>query len=198
MSAVNAPFGFEAAYHPSGQIRSKPYPIASAFAASIFKGDPVKLVTGGVIELGTSDGTRLGTVDNVGLIGIFAGVEYIDANGKPTVSNYWPGGTTATNIRAYVWDDPDTIFRVQGSGAIAQTAVGDQMDWGGFAAPGGSTATGISTGNLNIATIVGAGQQGQFSIREIAREVDNAAGDAFTVVLASIAEHQLRAEAVAV
>ena len=61
MSSVSAPFGFSPSFHNSGQIRPKAYAIASGYATSIFKGDPVKISTDGTVVLGTSDGTRSGT-----------------------------------------------------------------------------------------------------------------------------------------
>lgn len=198
MSATNAPFGFVAAKHPSGNARANAYTIASAYAANIFQGDPVKLVTAGTIQLGTSDGTRTGTVDNISLLGVFAGCEYIDGTGKPVVSNFWPASTVATNIVAYVYDDPDTQYVVQSNGSIAATAIGDQADWAEFNTNGGgSTATGRSTGALS-STLVGAAANGQFRILEIQRGVDNAAGDSYTKVVVQIAEHSYRAEAAAV
>lgn len=197
MSGTNSPFGFMAAKHPSGMCRASEYTIASAYAANIFQGDPVKLVTAGTIQLGTSDGTRTGTVDNISLIGIFAGCTYTDATGKINFSNYWPSGQVATDIQAMVYDDPDTTFLVQADGAIAASALGDEADWSGFAAPGGSTATGRSLATLS-ASLVGAGAQGQFRIVEIDRSLDNAAGDSYTKVLVQIAEHAYRAEAPAV
>ena len=65
MSSTSAPFGFRASYHNSGQIRPKAYTIASTYAANIFSGDPVKLTDAGVVQLGTSDGTRSGTTDGI-------------------------------------------------------------------------------------------------------------------------------------
>jgi hypothetical protein len=73
MSSISAPFGFRASYHNSGQMRPKAYVIASTYAANIFSGDPVKLTDNGVIQLGTSDGTRSGTTDGVSLLGILDG-----------------------------------------------------------------------------------------------------------------------------
>ena len=70
MSATNAPYGFICAKHPSGQSRANEYQITSAYAANIFTGDPVKLVTTGTIELATSDGTRTGTVDGIEVLEI--------------------------------------------------------------------------------------------------------------------------------
>lgn len=197
MSSVDAPFGFIAVKHPSGQMRAREYSIASGYAANIFLGDPVKLVTAGTIQLGTSDGTRTGTVDNISLLGIFAGCSYVDSTGKPNYSSYWPTGQVATDIKAFVYDDPETTFLVQSSGSVAATGIGDQADWTGFTAPGGSTETGRSHAALS-ASLVGAGQQGQFRIVEFDRTPDNAAGDSYTKVLVQIAEHQYRAEATAV
>ena len=79
MSSVSAPFGFRASYHNSGQIIAKAYTLATGYAQNVFQGDPVKLVDTGVIQLGSSDGTRSGTTDGVLLLGIFAGCQYIDA-----------------------------------------------------------------------------------------------------------------------
>lgn len=197
MTAVSAGFGFQAARHPSGCLRATPFPIASAYAADIFTGDPVKLVTGGSIQLGTSDGTRTGTVDNVSLLGIFAGCQYTDAAGKPNISPYWPSGQIATDIVAWVYDDPETVFLVQANGSVAAAAIGDQGDWIGFTAPGGNAIIGRSSAQLN-SSLVGAGQQGQFRIVQFDGGVDNAAGDAYTKVLVQIAEHQYRAEATAI
>lgn len=197
MSGTNAPFGFLGAKHPSGQVRAREYTIASGYATNIFLGDPVKLVTTGSIQLGTSDGTRTGTVDNVSLLGIFAGCSYVDASGKPNFSPYWPSGQVATDIKAFVYDDPEITYAVQADGSIPAAAIGDQADWSGFAAPGGSTITGRSLATLS-ATLTGAGVQGQFRIVEFDHSVDNAAGDAFTKVFVQIAEQQYRAEAPAV
>jgi hypothetical protein len=197
MSATNAPFGFICVKHPSGQSRANEYTIASAYAANIFQGDPVKLVTAGTIQLATSDGSRTGTVDGIEVLGIFAGCVFTDSSGKPTWSNFWPTGQVATDIKAYVYDDKENIYVVQATGSVAAAGLGDQADWAGFTAPGGSTATGRSLATLS-ATLVGAGQQGQFSIVEFDRSVDNAAGDAFTKVLVKVAEHTYAAPYVAI
>jgi len=197
MSSVAGGTGFTPIQHPSGMLRASVYTIASAYAANIFKGDPVKLVTAGTIQLGTSDGTRAGTVDNISLIGVFAGCEYVDSSGKPTVSSFWPTGTTATNIVAYVYDDPLTQYSVKADGSIAATAVGDQADFSGFAAPGGSTTTGLSACTLS-STLVGAAAQGQFRIIDVDRSADNAWSDSYTKVIVRIAEHQYVAEIAAV
>ena len=194
MSSTSAPFGFRPSFHNSGQMRPKAYTIASTYAANIFMGDPVKLVDAGTIQLGTSDGSRTGTVDGVLLLGIFAGVEYTDALGKPTVSNFWPTGTAATNIVAYVFDDPETLFDVQyanpgtpGTDTV-QTAVGEECDWTATA-PGGSTSTGLSSTSLTVIMAT----SGQFQITGFHMFPNDSLTDAYVVATCRINEHQYKA-----
>ena len=192
MSSISAPFGFRASYHNSGQMRPKAYVIASTYAANIFSGDPVKLTDNGVIQLGTSDGTRSGTTDGVSLLGIFAGVQYLDASGKPSISPFWPSGTTGTEITAWVYDDPETLFDVQynnpSAGTTIQTAVGEECDWT-VASPGGSTSTGLSNTYLTAIQAT----SGQFQITGLGYEINDSLTDAYAVVSVRINEHHYKA-----
>jgi hypothetical protein len=194
MSSTSAPFGFRASYHNSGQIRPKAYTVASTYAANIFSGDPVKLTDNGVIQLGTSDGTRSGTVDGISLLGIFAGCQYLDASGKPTISPFWPSGTTGTEIVAWVYDDPETLFDVQYNNpgtpgtTTVQTAVGEECDWT-VASPGGSTATGLSN---TLLTAIQA-TSGQFQITGFAYNINDSLTDAYVVATVRINEHHYKA-----
>jgi len=192
MSSTSAPFGFRPSYHNSGQMRPKAYTITSAYAATIFSGDPVKLTDNGVVQLGTSDGTRTGTVDGISLLGIFAGCQYLDASGKPTISPFWPGGTTGTEIVAWVYDDPETLFDVQytnpSAGTTVQTAVGEECDWT-VASPGGSTQTGLS--NCQLTAIQAT--SGQFQITGFAYNINDSLTDAYVQVTVRINEHHYKA-----
>ena len=192
MSSTSAPFGFRASLHNSGQMRPKAYVITSAYAANIFSGDPVKLTDNGVIQLGTSDGTRSGTTDGISLLGIFAGVQYLDATGKPTISPFFPSGTTGTEITAWVYDDPETLFDVQynnpSAGTTVQTAVGEECDWT-VASPGGSTQTGLSNTYLTAIQAT----SGQFQITGFGYEINDSLTDAYVVVTVRINEHHYKA-----
>lgn len=194
MSSTSAPFGFRPSFHNSGQMRAKAYTIASTYAANIFSGDPVKLVDAGVIQLGTSDGSRTGTVDGISLLGIFAGCEYTDATGKPTVSNFWPTGTTATNITAWVYDDPEMLFDVEYANpgtagtTTVQTAVGEECDWTATA-PGGSTSTGLSATSLTVIQAT----SGQFQITGFHAFPNDSLTDAYVTATVRINEHQYKA-----
>jgi hypothetical protein len=194
MSSTSAPFGFRASYHNSGQMRPKAYVITSAYAANIFSGDPVKLTDNGVIQLGTSDGTRTGTTDGITLLGIFAGCQYLDAGGKPTISPFWPSGATGTEITAWVYDDPETLFDVQytnpgtpGTTSV-QSAVGEECDWV-VASPGGSTSTGLSTTQIGVIQAT----SGQFQITGFGYEITDSLTDAYVVVSVRINEHHYKA-----
>lgn len=194
MSSTSAPFGFRPSYHNSGQMRPKAYVIASGYATNIYQGDPVKLTDDGVIQLGTSDGTRSGTVDGISLLGIFAGVQYNDSSGKPTISPYWPASTTATNVTAWVYDDPETLFDVQynnpgtpGTDSV-QSAVGEECDWV-VASPGGSTSTGLSNTRLSAIQAT----SGQFQITGFGYEITDSLTDAYVVVTVRINEHHYKA-----
>lgn len=187
MSAVSAPFGFRPAYNPIGLDRAKKYAVASAYGTAMYKGQPVILNTNGTVTAGTAAAD---------LLGIAAGFEYVDATGKPNVSTFWPAGQTAfagTTPVAWVYDDPNNVYEVQSDGSIAQTAVGDQADVSNV----GSNANGLSTCTLS-ATLAGAGVQAQFRIVGFSQALDNAPGDAFTVVQVQLARSQYVSNKVAI
>lgn len=186
MSATSAPFGMRPVYHPSGLDRASAYTIGTGYGSAIYKGSPVILNTDGTLNIGTT---------NADILGVFDGVEYTDSTNKPTYSNYWIASTAATNVTAWVWDNPVTVYEIQSSGSIAATAVGDQAD---FVNPGtGSTATGLSTAQIN-ATLKGAGVQGQLRIVGLSLYPDNAWADAYTIVQVQIARQQYVANKVAI
>jgi len=194
MSSTSAPFGFRPSFHNSGQMRPKAYTIASGYAANIFSGDPVKLTDAGVVQLGTSDGTRSGTTDGITLLGIFAGCQYNDASGRPTISPFWPANASGTNIVAWVYDDPETLFDVQytnpgtpGTDSV-QSAVGEECDWT-VASPGGSTQTGLSNTQLGVIQTT----SGQFQITGFAYNINDSLTDAYVTATVRINEHAYKA-----
>lgn len=189
MALTASPSGFTLRKHPSGQSRANPYKIASAYAADIGYGDFVKLVTAGTIEAAaaTEDG-----------IGIFAGVQYTDATGKPTFSKNWPSGTVATDITAWVYDDPENVFEVQvgaGGTGYVQAVIGAQADVV-VAAP--NSLTGQSASYLNATPEAGAAQ-GQFRVIGFGADgVYDATLNPFPTVLVQIAQHQFIANKVGI
>lgn len=180
MSAINAPFGFRAAYSPNGLLRPRKYTIASGYATGIQSGSPVMLEgVGGTITLAGTTGD---------LLGIFVGVEYVDATGKPTISNQWPAGQTTiagSAIVAWVMDDYTAIFEVQSVGSVLQANIGEECN---TTAISGSTFTGLSS--TTVAAPNGT-TQSQWRIVGFGQALDNAPGDAFTVIQVSLAQSQI-------
>ena len=134
MANVDAAFGFVPVRHMSGNApRTNKYTITSGLAENIFSGDMVILTADGVI-------TPAGATET-NQLGVFAGVSYTASDGSYVYSEYWPSGTVATDIVAYVYDDPYTVFKVQSAGSPAQTNIGNCAD---IVAGAGSTTTGRS------------------------------------------------------
>ena len=177
MSATATPMGAEpvgglsACGSFSGKVRH--IKIASGYAANIFYGDFVKLVNTGTIEKDT--GTATATP-----IGIFMGCFYTDPNtSQPTFNQMWPTGTVAADAMAYVLDDPDAVFRMQGDGALAQTTLGNNI---AIIQTSGSTTIGRSKNAVNAGTAATTDTL-PLRILEFMDGPDSVVGDAYTDVL---------------
>ena len=124
---VNGPYGLIPINLIGGQVfagATRQIPIASNYGVGIFFGDVVKLSSDGILvkETGTSTATP---------VGVFLGCSYTDPTyGKVFRQNY-PANTVASDIQAYVQDDPDALFKVaivsSGTtiGTVQRTAVGN-------------------------------------------------------------------------
>ena len=128
---VNAPFGLRPISSINGGSwteKTNEYFIhASAdgtttYASNIFTGDPV-VFNPAVADVGTisvylpnfADATP-STFSDLPILGVFQGCEYTDATGKLVQSPYWPASTrvqAGTKIKAFVLDDPNTVFDIQ-------------------------------------------------------------------------------------
>jgi len=189
MSAISAPFGLRPAYFPTGLERAQALTngIPSGYASNILKGQPVEYyANNGVIQPVTSTEAFSGS---------FQGVEFTDTTGRRRVSNYWPASTTGTNIIAYFYNDQQIVYEIQADGSVAQTAIGNEANFTNLTA--GSTTTGLSQCTLS-ASLVGSSTQGQMRIVDIAPYVDNAWGDAYTVVRVQVAKPQFVAAVTAI
>lgn len=115
-------------------------PIASGYATSIFFGDIVKCDSDGVITKDTGTSTLTP-------IGIFMGVNYVDPTYGFTNRQMWTASTTTVNsapAMALICDDPDALFRIQGTAAMTQTMLflnAGVVQGAGVAASGNSGVT---------------------------------------------------------
>jgi hypothetical protein len=88
--------------------------IASASATAIFNGDVVALGATGTLvkDVGTAAATP---------VGVFLGCTYTDATFGKTFRQFYPGSVTASDIMAYVCDDPNALFKVAVTAAGTST-----------------------------------------------------------------------------
>ena len=196
MSASSAPFGLRPAFHPSGLDRAQALAggIQSGFSQNILKGQPVSYVTAAVLTAtglsAISNGTIVPSVtpgnsaasSGYQVAGAFAGVEWTDSTGRRRVSNYWPASTTyiTGSCVAYFYNDQNIVYEIQADGSMAQTTIGGEYNFSNITS--GSTTTGLSQATLAYASGQSNGAQGQMRVVDLAQQVDNAWGDAYTVV----------------
>jgi hypothetical protein len=125
---VDAPYGLR----PVNLIGGLPFagatrtiPIASNYPTAIYYGDVVQYTTDGTIIITTlQNQTDPTTVP--GVIGVFLGCTYTNPTTKQKLfAQYYPGGVAASDIEAYVCDDPNALFRVVSvTSAVADNASG--------------------------------------------------------------------------
>jgi hypothetical protein len=117
------------------------YTIESGYATAIFQGDLVIPVTGGNIE-------RYPGNTSTAVVGVFNGVFYTDpTTQKPTFKNYYPGGVAASDITAFVVDDPDAVFLVDADATFARA---DLFQNYSLTAVSGNVTTGNSLQQLDV------------------------------------------------
>ena len=125
--------------YSGGQSR---YRIASSYGTSIFQGDMVAQVTGGGVEVHADAGT-------VPIVGVFNGCRYTDpTTGEQVFKNYYPASTAASDIFAYVIDDPMVVFEIQANAAFAVADLLGNFDI--VYSSTGSTKTGVSGAELQV------------------------------------------------
>lgn len=153
---VQGPFGFLRVGTVSGPpnfaragASVQPYKIKAGFLTSIFYGDAVRMwvsgdpssgATGYITPWVAGDGATATKI----LVGIFTGCEYFSTSQQKTVyPRFYGGADAAQDVTAYVVDDPNSLWEVQG-GATAITATNQGMSVDIAASPVGSTSTGQS------------------------------------------------------
>tara|TARA_B100000965_G_scaffold167088_1_gene139334 strand:+ start:656 stop:1243 length:588 start_codon:yes stop_codon:yes gene_type:complete len=146
--------------------------IASGYGTAIFYGDFVKLVAAGTVEK-----AAVTTSVVAGTVGIFVGCSYTDpSTSQLTFNQQFPASTAASDIMAYVVDDPKLVFKMQGDEAIAQTGLGNNVS---AVSTAGSTTIGRSRNALDGGSIATTNTL-PLRILEFVDGPDSAVGDAFT------------------
>jgi hypothetical protein len=164
------------------------YNVAAASAA-MFQNDGVIATATGDIVIGAAGNTLIGSLN---------GVFFTDANtSKPTYANHLLAANAATDIVAFVNDDPYQMFEVRSNAAGASLAL-DVFNNADMAVTAGvANVNGLSRSTLNDATLTGGGVgSAQLKIVGLSRDPDNqdltVAGTVWRVL---INEHFLKATA---
>ena len=149
--------------------------IASAYGTAIFYGDFVKLVAAGTVEK-----AAVTTAVVAGTVGIFVGCSYTDpTSNQLTFNQQFPASTAASDIMAYVVDDPKLVFKMQGDGSIAQTGLGNNVS---LISTAGSTSIGRSKNAVDASTIATTNSL-PMRIVEFVDGPSSSVGDSYTDVL---------------
>ena len=155
--------------------------VASGYGTAIFYGDFVKLVNTGTVEKDT--GTTSATP-----VGVFVGCAFTSpSTGELTFSQTFPASTAASDIVAYVVDDPNVLMRMQSDEAIAQTGLGNNV---AVVQTAGSTSIGRSKNAVDGSSIATTNTL-PLRIIDFVDGPTSAVGDAFTDVIVKFnAGHQ--------
>jgi hypothetical protein len=156
-------------------------PIASGYGTNIFYGSVVIINATGTIELCTDIGSA-GDPFPAGTIGVFMGCSYTDATLGFVNRQYWPTGQVASDALAFIVDDPNVAFQIQGDGAMTQITLGMNAPLANVQSTStGSTATGNSNVALDATTAATTGIA--FRVVDFIDAPGSEVGDAFTDVV---------------
>ncbi len=157
------------------------YSIAANDTSTIYFNDPVKATAAGTIDVAGAGGDLLGSLN---------GVFYTDpTTKKPTWANHY-SQVNATDIVAFVSDDPYERFEIQSNdtNAITQASVFFNYD---IAYTAGDSANYVSKVELNEAS--GVSTAAQLRLLGFSKDPDNSdIGSANVNMVVSINEHFLK------
>jgi len=157
MASTAAPYGLR----PVNLIGGQPYAGSTrtylidpaGTASSIYNGSPVYINANGYLAVATATGADAGTngfpvgTANTGIVGVFTGCSYVNAQGQQIWSQYYPTGVTGV-VTAQVVDDYDAVFQVQSAGPVLQAVIGANVFFTTGAVATGSATTGNSTASV--------------------------------------------------
>jgi len=159
------------------------YTIASNYNTAIFQGDLVEPLTSGNIQ-------KHGANTSDAVVGVFNGCFYTDpTTQKPTYSNFYPGSVAASDITAFIVDDPDAVFLMDADAAFTRA---DLFKNYSVTNTTGVTQTGISKAQLDVSA---SGTAATFAVQaiDISQDPENSdTGSANANILVRINNHFYR------
>ena len=159
------------------------YTIASNYATAIYQGDMVEPLASGNIQ-------KHGANTSDAVVGVFNGCFYTDpTTQKPTYSNFYPGSIVASDITAFIVDDPDAVFLMDADATFARA---DLFKNYSVTNTTGVTQTGMSKQQLDVSV---SGVASTFAVQaiDISQDPENSdTGSANANILVRINNHFYR------
>ena len=197
MASTSSPYGLRPINLLGGQGyagSTRLYAIPASFAVSIQYGDPVIIVNTGSTR-GTlarfNATTTVATITNTGggfgFVGVFVGCTFTDPVYGTVFRQNYAAGNTATDIQAYVVDDPDALFQVQADDTLGQTALGCNAAL--IQTVAGSSGVNINSGVGLDASSIATTDTLPVRIVDFVDSTTSQIGDAFTDVIVRINTH---------
>ena len=159
------------------------YTIASNYATAIYQGDMVEPLASGNIQ-------KHGANTSDAVVGVFNGCFYTDpTTQKPTYSNFYPGSIVASDITAFIVDDPDAVFLMDADATFARA---DLFKNYSVTNTTGVTQTGMSKQQLDVSV---SGTASTFAVQaiDISQDPENSdTGSANANILVRINNHFYR------
>ncbi len=197
MASTSSPYGLRPINLLGGQAfagSTRLYAIPASYAVNIQFGDPVIITNTGStrgylarFNATTTATTITSTGGGFGYVGVFVGCTYTDPTYGKVFRQTYTAGNTATDIQAYVVDDPDALFQVQADDTLGQTALGTNAALIQTVAGSGgaNTISGVGLDASSVATT----NTLPVRIVDFVNSTTSQIGDAFTDVIVRINTH---------
>jgi hypothetical protein len=185
---LNAPSGLTPARpgpgSAAGRVNNRSdYSLAGGLASNIFRGSLVK-------PTGTGNNIDVVAAGANPSIGVFKGVNYVDAGGNTQFRPYWGSGQTvlAGSVpEVSVYDDPDQLFdaQVSGTAGLVASNIGNTAN---ILIGVGSQLTGTSADQVDQSTFSASATNQQLQVLQLRQSTNNNFGQ-FARAIVSIFLH---------
>lgn len=197
MASTNSPYGLRPINLLGGQSyagSTREYAIPANYAVNIQYGDPVIITNTGStrgtlarFNATTAATTVTNTGAGFGFVGVFVGCTFTDPVYGTVFRQNYAANNPATDIMAYVVDDPDALFQVQANGSLGQTALGCNAAL--IQTVAGTNSVNINSGVSLQAASIGTAATLPVRIVDFVNSTTSQIGDAFTDVIVRINTH---------
>ena len=197
MASTSSPYGLRPLNLLGGQSyagSTREYAIPASYGTSIQYGDPVIITNTGStrgtlarFNTTTTAATITSTGGGFGFVGVFVGCTFTDPTYGTVFRQNYTSGNAATDIMAYVVDDPDALFQVQADDTLGQTALGCNAAL--IQTVAGNSGANINSGVGLDASSIATTNTLPVRIVDFVNSTTSQIGDAYTDVIVRINTH---------